>query len=186
MKSVTFDPDQEERCKIQSETLAAIFEIYFRVLKHSMETVTTRFSVAGGINTSSFACLELTFFFQYFRPQPATDSLVGHLGPRPLLSPCLKGLGKFAHLIDLDFMGDLMSALKHLAGSGYDQFSSTGDSCLNVSERLQCCIIAFRVMKNNLDALNVDLQDFFVQLYNLLFEYNPDKYVHIILKFFYE
>lgn len=83
-------------------------------------------------------------------------------------------------------MGDLMSALKHLAGSGYDQFSSTGDSCLNVSERLQCCIIAFRVMKNNLDALNVDLQDFFVQLYNLLFEYNPDKYVHIILKFFYE
>ncbi|KAL3715922.1 hypothetical protein ACJRO7_007646 [Eucalyptus globulus] len=38
-----------------------------------------------------------------------------------------------------------------------------------------CCIIAFKVMRNNLDALNVDLQDFFVQLYNLILEYSPGR-----------
>ncbi|CAN6455552.1 unnamed protein product [Victoria cruziana] len=46
---------------------------------------------------------------------------------------------------------------------------------LTVAERLQCCVAAFRIMKNNIDALNVDLQVFFVQLYNLIFEYSPDR-----------
>ncbi|GJN13151.1 hypothetical protein PR202_ga31489 [Eleusine coracana subsp. coracana] len=46
---------------------------------------------------------------------------------------------------------------------------------LSVSERLQCCIVAFKVWRSNLEALNVDLQDFFVQLYNLILEYRPDR-----------
>jgi nucleolar complex protein 3 len=98
--------------------------------------------------------------------------------PHPLLDPCLKGLAKFSHLIDLDFLGDLMKHLKILAsgGSKSDNTSENFPKCLTVSERLQCCIVSFKVMRTNLDALNVDLQDFTVHLYNLVLEYRPGRF----------
>ncbi|XP_074569211.1 nucleolar complex-associated protein 3 [Curcuma longa] len=146
-KAVSFAPDSKERKRMQSETLSAVFEIYFRILKHSTDSHASR----SKTDAASFS--------------HGSSSL-------PLLAPCLKGLGKFSHLIDLDFMGDLMRCLKQLAG-----YSDHGtiQNPLSVSERLQCCIVTFRVMRNNLEALNVDLQDFFVQLYNLLLEYRPDR-----------
>lgn len=98
---------------------------------------------------------------------------VGKSETHPLLAPCLNGLGKFSHLIDLDYIGDLMDYLKKLASGGDGPFRES----LTVSERLRCCIIAFRFMKNNLDALNVDLQNFFVQLYNIILEYRPGRLV---------
>lgn len=97
-------------------------------------------------------------------------------GRHPLLAPCLNGIGKFSHLIDLDFMPDLMHSLGKLAGNGSKLGDPSENSCqLTVSERLRCCIVAFKVMRNNLDALNVDLQDFFVQFYNLILEYRPGR-----------
>lgn len=101
----------------------------------------------------------------------------GASGSHPLLAPCLNGIGKFSHLIDLDFMADLMHCLRKLAGNGSKLGdSSKNSSCqLTVSERLRCCIVAFKVMRNNLDALNVDLQEFFVQFYNLILEYRPGR-----------
>ncbi|KAJ7948944.1 Nucleolar complex protein 3 like [Quillaja saponaria] len=151
-KAASFTPDATERRMMQSETLAAVFETYFRILKHTMEPTVAR-------------------------PEAGPGSLSGASGSHPLLGPCLKGLGKFSHLIDLDFMGDLMNYLRKLA-SGSSKPGSTFEKCLKcltVSERLQCCIVAFKVMRNNLDALNVDLQDFFVQLYNLILEYRPGR-----------
>lgn len=149
-KAVSFVPDSEERRMMQSETLSAVFETYFRILKHGMDPSVSRSKVNAVAAT-------------------------GASGAYPLLGSCLNGLGKFSHLIDLDFMGDLMGCLKKLAGFGDHFDGSSSQSCLSVSERLQCCIVAFRVMRNNLDALNVDLQEFFVQLYNLLLEYKPDR-----------
>ncbi|KAI9116384.1 hypothetical protein K1719_012551 [Acacia pycnantha] len=151
-KAASFTPDVMEQRQMQSETLSAVFETYFRVLKHTMESIAVRPEANSG--TSSDA-----------------------VGSHPLLAPCLKGLAKFSHLIDLDFMNDLMIHLKKLA-SGSSNSGNTSDKfpkCLTVSERLQCCIVAFKVMRNNLDALNVDLQDFFVHLYNLLLEYRPGR-----------
>ncbi|CAA6658032.1 unnamed protein product [Spirodela intermedia] len=148
LKSASFVPTPEERRKIQTQTLAALFETYFRVLKHTIDPGVTR------SNASSFS----------------SDSSASH----PLLAPCLKGLGKFSHLIDLDFMGDIMGCLKRLTGLSGGQDSSPG-SRLSVSERLQCCIVAFKIMKKNLDALNIDLQEFYAHLYNLLIEYRPDR-----------
>ncbi|KAG1327463.1 hypothetical protein COCNU_01G013970 [Cocos nucifera] len=146
-KAVSFAPDSQERRRMQSETLSAVFETYFRILKHSMDPSVSR----------------------------SKTNAVASSGSHPLLASCLNGLGKFSHLIDLDFMGDLMGCLKKLAGySDYFEGSSS-ESYWSVSERLQCCIVAFKVMKNNLDALNVDLQEFFVQLYNLILEYRPDR-----------
>ncbi|XP_077244462.1 binding protein [Tasmannia lanceolata] len=149
-KATSFVPDPEERRRMQTETLSAVFQTYFRILKRSLEPATSRSKNDAG-------------------------SISGGSGLHPLLSPCLNGLGKFSHLIDLDFMGDLMNSLKMLAGSGGNYGVASPDNCLTISERLQCCIVAFKVMRNNLDALNVDLQEFFVQLYNLLLEYKPDR-----------
>ena len=71
-----------------------------------------------------------------------------------------------------------MNYLKRLAARGSNSDSSTQKvQNLTVPERLRCCIVAFKVMRSNLDALNVDLQDFFVQLYNLVLEYRPGRLV---------
>lgn len=105
------------------------------------------------------------------------SSVPGVSGTHPLLAPCLNGIGKFAHLIDLDFMADLMQCLRKLAGNGSKLGDSSENSTrqLTVSERLHCCVVAFKVMRINLDALNVDLQEFFVQFYNLILEYRPGR-----------
>lgn len=90
--------------------------------------------------------------------------------------PQMEGLGKFSHLIDLDFMGELTACLKKLSGYTDHHSGTVHDNTLSVSERLQCCIVAFKVWRSNLEALNVDLQDFFVQLFNLILEYRPDRF----------
>ncbi|KAK7312551.1 hypothetical protein VNO77_36490 [Canavalia gladiata] len=151
-KAASFAPDIMEKRQMQTETLSAVFETYFRILKYTMQSISAR-------------------------PEANPGALSAVVEPLPLLAPCLKGLAKFSHLIDLDFMGDLMNHLKVLA-SGSSNTSNSSDKCskcLTVAERLQCCIVAFKVMRNNLDALNVDLQDFFVHLYNLVLEYRPGR-----------
>lgn len=120
----------------------------------------------------------------------ANDHLVANApGAHPLLAPSLDGLGKFSHLLDLDYIGDLMNYLKKLAGGDTTSNSSEKSSKhLTVSERLQCCIVAFKVMRSNLDALNVDLQGFFVLLYNIILEYRPGRFalpmLHMELQLF--
>lgn len=147
-KAASSAQDVAERRRLQSETLSFVFNTYFRVLKHATQLAASR-------------------------PKQNSTSSGGALGSHPLLSPCLKGVGMFAHLIDLDFMADLMKHLKILASGGSNVGNS--ESPLTVSERIECCIVAFRVMRKNLDALNVDLQDFFIQLYNLIIEYRPGR-----------
>ncbi|GAB2241695.1 hypothetical protein Droror1_Dr00018470 [Drosera rotundifolia] len=147
IKAATFAQDAAEKRRMQAESLSAVFETYFRVLKHTV------FSTAARLGDENFSG--------------------GTFGPRPLLASCLKGVGNFSHLIDLDFMADLMKHLKILASSGGS--SDVSEIHLTVSERMQCCIVAFKVMRTNLDALKVDLQDFFVQLYNLILQYKPGR-----------
>ncbi|KAG8379515.1 hypothetical protein BUALT_Bualt07G0096600 [Buddleja alternifolia] len=146
-KAASLAQDPQERRRMQTETLSAVFQTCFRILKHTLQ------------------------------PKSEVSSALGASGSHPLLVPCLNGIGKFAHLIDMDFMADLMNCLRKLAGNGSKLGdSSENSSChLTVSERLQCCIVAFKVMRNNLDALNIDLQEFFVQFYNLILEYRPGR-----------
>ncbi|KAF3784926.1 Nucleolar complex protein [Nymphaea thermarum] len=106
---------------------------------------------------------------------PGVRSFHGAFAAQSLLLPCLRGLGKFSHLISIDFMGDLLNCLKKLAAGRGADATVHSESYLTVAERLQCCVVAFRIMRNNMDALNVDLQEFFVQLYNLMLEYSPDR-----------
>ncbi|XP_057978054.1 nucleolar complex-associated protein 3 [Malania oleifera] len=151
-RAASLASDVMEQKQRQSETLSAVFQTYFRILKHAVHLISVRSEVNSSLSTAAS-------------------------GAHPLLTECLNGIGKFSHLIDLDFMGDLMNYLKKLANSGSksDDSSEAFLSRLTVSERLQCCIVAFKVMRNNLDALNVDLKEFFVQLYNLILEYRPGR-----------
>ncbi|KAL8205655.1 hypothetical protein R6Q57_009206 [Mikania cordata] len=146
--AASFAQDLNEKRRIQSDTLSSVFETYFRILKHTMHP-----------------------------GSEANESITGPFGKHPLLASCLNGIGKFSHLIDMDYMADLMKYLRRLAGGDNDDKSSSDGSSshLTVTERLRCCIVAFKVMRNNLDALNVDLQDFFIQLYNIILEYMPGR-----------
>ncbi|KAL3685934.1 hypothetical protein R1sor_003956 [Riccia sorocarpa] len=140
-------PEVREFRKQQTLILSAVFETYFRVLKTSLVPSVQR---------------ELS-------PEEEKAG-VKPLGPRPLLGASLEGLAKYAHLINVDFMGDLLDVLRSLASGGKtseeDEFA---DGTTTVWERLQCCIIAFKIVKNNMDALNIDLREFYVRFYNLLF-----------------
>ncbi|XP_022717551.1 nucleolar complex protein 3 homolog isoform X3 [Durio zibethinus] len=154
-KAVAHSPNVEERKMMQSETLSAVFETYFRILRHTTQSSVASSEANGNIPP-------------------------GASGAHPLLAPCLTGLGKFSHLIDLDYIGDLMNYLKRLAARGSNSDSSAQKvQTLTVSERLRCCIVAFRVMRSNLDALNIDLQEFFVQLYNIVLEYRPGSLIQL-------
>lgn len=138
--------DASERHRLQTQTLSAVFETYFRILKTSLKPKVHDYK--------------------------ATDfqSKYVQYGPRPLLKPCLDGLGKFSHLISVDFMGDLLVVLKRLAAdASAPKTANVQDGIpLTSTEKLQCCIVAFRIVRSNLDALNVDLRDFYVSFYNLL------------------
>lgn len=108
------------------------------------------------------------------------------LGTRPLLSLSLEGLARFSHLISLEFMADILAVLRQLGGAGPASESGEGVAEdggvggaggegggwieLSVEERLRCCIVAFRIVRSNLDALTVDLREFYTQLYRLLLE----------------
>lgn len=95
------------------------------------------------------------------------------LGPRPLLGASLEGLAKFSHLINVDFMSDLLGALRQLSSGqlvGKEQVQDADEIGLTPTERLQCCIIAFKIVRSNMDALNIDLREFYVQFFNLLYE----------------
>ncbi|PHT50683.1 hypothetical protein CQW23_10430 [Capsicum baccatum] len=122
LKAASLATDVTERRRMQTDVLSAVFETYFRVLKHAL------------------------------KPRSEAGSSPELAGSHPLLTPCLHGIVKFCQLIDLDFMSDLMNYLRKLARSGNDSDGSSKDvsACLTVSERLQCCIVAFRVMRNNL------------------------------------
>ncbi|XP_010531985.1 PREDICTED: nucleolar complex protein 3 homolog [Tarenaya hassleriana] len=152
-KAATVALDPMERRKMQTETLAAVFETYFRILRHTMQSTVGSEEANATLTSGSF-------------------------GPHPLLAPCLDGLGKFSHLLDLDYMGDLMTYLKRIASASNSVLGNSKQKesrSLSVSERLRCCVVAFKVMRNNLNALNVDLQDFFIQLYNIILEYRPGR-----------
>ncbi|GFZ12632.1 binding protein [Actinidia rufa] len=185
-KAASFTQDVMERRRIQSETLSDVFQTFFRILKQSMQSIAIRVLqgcglvgyrkvLAAGCTMGKWPLAQVDAKAHVNRTEGISSSSAGASGGHPLLAPCLNGIGKFAHLIDLDFMGDLINYLRKLAGGGNNSDGSSYkfSKQLTVAERLCCCIVAFKVMRNNLDALNIDLQDFFVQLYSIIQEYRP-------------
>lgn len=119
-----------------------------------------------------------------------------------LMGPVLEGLAKYAHMINQDFFGDLLEALKDLIGHAeQDELNEGGDdddendetadlSKTNrdsTREALLCTVTAFALLEGQdaskaAAALHLDLSFFIKHLYRTLYslsvnpdvEYNPN------------
>ena len=101
-----------------------------------------------------------------------------------LIPEVLEGLSKFAHLISVDFFQDLLSNLRQIlrrdenqdsghcreisAALANDQKERRIYRQLSVRDKLQCVITAFQLLTGQGEALNLDLREFQVHLYQLL------------------
>lgn len=77
-----------------------------------------------------------------------------------LLDAVLRGLAKFAHLINLEFQTDLFKALRQLM---------TQEDC-GVQTCLQCAITAFENIQMHGNAIEIDLKDFYEVIYKVLLD----------------
>ncbi|KAJ1985024.1 hypothetical protein H4R34_000281 [Dimargaris verticillata] len=129
LKEAEAEYSQEEKEKWHSETLKAMFIIYFRILK-----------------------------------TPESHNL---------LPVVLEGLAKFAHLISVDYFDDLLKYLKRIMDGSLQVpggAQATETDCNTVSSRtaLLCIVTAFQLLSGQGEALNIDLTEFYTQLYRLL------------------
>ncbi|THC97849.1 hypothetical protein EYZ11_002702 [Aspergillus tanneri] len=116
-----------------------------------------------------------------------------------LMGPVLEGLAKYAHLINQDFFGDLLEALKELIGHAdqtevwdedADEANIESETTARDSQReaLLCTVTAFALLEGQdaskaAAALHLDLSFFIRHLYSCLYslsinpdvEYNPNK-----------
>ncbi|KAL2366921.1 hypothetical protein RJZ56_000008 [Blastomyces dermatitidis] len=125
-----------------------------------------------------------------------------------LMGAVLEGLAKYAHLINQDFFGDLLEALKELIAQADPSNSSETADASNSNdetdfpeestarnttrEALLCCITAFALLEGQdaskaASTLHLDLSYFMTHLYQSLYplslhpdiEYNPNKPLHL-------
>ncbi|EEH04191.1 nuclear export protein Noc3 [Histoplasma capsulatum G186AR] len=125
-----------------------------------------------------------------------------------LMGAVLEGLAKYAHLINQDFFGDLLEALKELlAQTATSDSSETVDPSDTINgpdsleevatrsitrEALLCCITAFALLEGQdgskaASTLHLDLSYFMTHLYQSLYplslhpeiEYNPNKSLYL-------
>lgn len=72
--------------------------------------------------------------------------------PTPLLPAALRGISKFAHLVNVDFFKDLLKVLKELMqrkSETEDEFTSTGSEPAEIQEiqhQLLCIVTAFELL----------------------------------------
>lgn len=110
-----------------------------------------------------------------------------------LMGPVLEGLAKYAHLINQDFFGDLLEALKDLIAHAEESEEDAEDEVDNSRkdphrEALLCTVTAFALLEGQdvskaAASLHLDLSFFIQHLYRSLYtlstnpdvEYNPTK-----------
>ncbi|KAI5986030.1 nucleolar complex-associated protein-domain-containing protein [Pisolithus orientalis] len=107
-------------------------------------------------------------FMLYFR-------ILKNPHPTPLLPAALRGISKFAHLVNVDFFKDLMQVLRGLivresTGEGDSESPDwdTADNAADILNRLLCIVTAFELLSGQGEALNIDLSDFVKHLYAII------------------
>lgn len=120
----------------QSQMLEALFELFFRVLKRC---------TASGLLQAADGC----------GPTEATVR-----AKFPLLYVALEGLGKYTHLIGLEYFTDLLDVFHQLLAS----------SALPLGLRLRCLLSTVDILQAQGDALNVDRRQIYMHLYGALAE----------------
>ena len=121
--------------------LEALFELLFRVLKHASSSAVLRGADSGGNGV-------------VVRDVPAARMRA----KCPLLFIALEALGKYTHLISLEYFTDLLDVFQQLLAC----------VALPLRVRLRCLLTVAEIMRAQGDALNVDRRAFFVQLHEVL------------------
>ncbi|KAI8998713.1 nucleolar complex-associated protein 3 [Trametes punicea] len=99
--------------------------------------------------------------------------------PTPLLPAALRGIAKFAHLVNIDFFKDLLQVLKnlmvrdaevHADGNADAPVAAPHDvsNIATVQHQLLCIVTAFELLSGQGEALDIDLSDFINRLYAIL------------------
>ncbi|KAH0604762.1 uncharacterized protein H6S33_006430 [Morchella sextelata] len=93
--------------------------------------------------------------------------------PPGLMGATLEGLAKYAHLINLDFFGDLLVALKELIGAALEDEEEDDDIETSTQrnatrEALLCVITAFALLSGQGEGMSIDLTFFTTHLYATL------------------
>ncbi|KAL1744529.1 nucleolar complex-associated protein-domain-containing protein [Schizophyllum fasciatum] len=89
----------------------------------------------------------------------------------PLLPAALRGVARFAHLVNIDFFRDLMAVLREIVdGRGAPNVGDEADheNGADLYVRLLCINTAFELLSGQGEALNIDLSDFYTRLYALI------------------
>jgi nucleolar complex protein 3 len=92
-----------------------------------------------------------------------------------LLTPALRGLSRFAHLINIDYFQDLLNCLKSiisqqqtLASESKQDGSTLCHQFYGLEASLHTIIAAFRLLSGQGEALNIDPKEFCDALYSQL------------------
>ncbi|KAI9350285.1 CBF/Mak21 family-domain-containing protein [Obelidium mucronatum] len=98
-------------------------------------------------------------FLTYFR-------ILKNAETSPLIPSVLEGLSFFGHLINVDFYADLLTVLKKITISQYDDYSA-GSSAPSATAKtsLHCIVAALLLLSGQGEAVNIDLKDFNTSLY---------------------
>mgnify|MGYP002386404717 FL=1 len=84
--------------------------------------------------------------------------ILKNLRQSPLIPTVLAGLARFAHLINVEFMADLLVVLRQVAS----------DPHVSLRSALHCVITAFRLSRGQGEALMLDMKEFYYVLYRML------------------
>uniref|UniRef100_A0A8R1TW82 NOC3-like protein n=1 Tax=Onchocerca volvulus TaxID=6282 RepID=A0A8R1TW82_ONCVO len=144
-------------------------ERFARQLK-KLEADLKEAEAAESISTKlSFATETMNYVFAtYFR-------VIKRLPTTNLLEPVLEGLARFAHLINIEFFDDMISALSSLVNQQH----------LRLVDSLRCIYTSFVMLSGEGIALNIDPSRFYWSMYRLLpalaFEKQQDVLANTLL-----
>ncbi|KAJ3018790.1 UNVERIFIED_CONTAM: Nucleolar complex protein 3 [Siphonaria sp. JEL0065] len=98
-------------------------------------------------------------FLTYFR-------ILKNAETSPLIPSVLEGLSFFGHLINVDFYADLLTVLKKITISQYDDYCAGSNApSATAKTSLHCIVAALLLLSGQGEAVNIDLKDFNTSLY---------------------
>ena len=148
MKEGSTSVDKIVLAQCQSDTLQIVILTYFRILK-SIAPASTQQQSSDHATPSQ-------------QPKQQYNHAI-----HDLLPTALEGLAKFAHLINIDTVIDLLSVLRDLLN--HNSHSATDHAnrlVLPVDATLNCILTAFQTLQGPGKEMKIDMKEYIIPLYN--------------------
>ncbi|VDK18354.1 unnamed protein product [Anisakis simplex] len=141
-----------KRFKLAKERQSKTKNKYSKQLK-KLESDLKEIEAAESLTTKvKYATEAMKYIFlTYFR-------VIKHMPNSNLLEPVLEGLSKFAHLLNVEFFDDIVSALQTLVDQQH----------MKVLDSLHCIHAVFVILSGEGSAINVDPYRFYKSIYRIM------------------